>query len=112
MPYVSVDVDIEDVIDHLSDEDLRKELAKRMARKADYRHSMGDYSIPIGEAKAALEEVSLYFRRIGKIDLAFKMDEISEDYVGIVAKPRIKYKGSLVAPLNHQVPSRESGVRE
>ncbi len=79
----------------LSEEDLRKELDRRM-RKANPGHSANNCRIPAGEARVALDDAAAFLRRLGKQALAFKMDEIAEDWVGVEEKMRIKSKAPVV----------------
>lgn len=89
MPYVEVYVDTDDCLRDVSEEELRKELDSRMRK--DGRGGWGThFGIPAGEARAALDEAATYFRKIGKHALAFKMDEIAEDYVGAPERHQVK----------------------
>jgi hypothetical protein len=83
MPYISVHVDVEDVLDDLSDEDLRRELVRRAQRKGSQSNHSADYAIPNKVARYTLEEASDILRKQGRYDLAFKLEEIREDFVGI-----------------------------
>lgn len=84
MPYVEVWVDAVDLSD-FSDDDLRAELATRRDRNA-LRGRAGlseaDYSIPKIAARETLNEAADEFRKAGKVSLAFKLEEIREDFVG------------------------------
>ena len=80
MPYVSVHIDTEDVIGDLTDEQLREELGRRARNKGGSRHA-ADYAIPIGAARYALNEASDVLRKQGRNDLAYKLEEVREDYV-------------------------------
>jgi hypothetical protein len=81
MPYVSVHVDAEDVLCDISTEDLRKELHSRSRKNGDYVGSSADYRIPLQVAKYTLDEAAAIFRKEGRTDLAFKLDEIKCDFV-------------------------------
>ncbi len=81
MPYVSVHVDAEDVLGDLTDEQLRDELNRRAARKQGGGGYSADYTIPRGAARHALNESSDMLRKQGRNDLAFKLEEVREDYV-------------------------------
>ena len=80
MPYVNVHVDADEVLEDLSDSELRSELARRAARSGKSGCS-ADYRIPEGAARQALDDASQVLRKLGRVDLAFKLDEIREDYL-------------------------------
>lgn len=77
--YVRVRIDVDDVLDELSDDDLREELASRMGRKGS--GNMADYTIPIGVALDTMLAASDALRKAGRVDLAFKLDETRVDYI-------------------------------
>jgi hypothetical protein len=80
MPYVNVHVDADEVLEDISESDLRAELARRALRKGgSVNHA--DYQIPVPVARQALDDASQLLRKLGRVDLAFKLDEIREDYL-------------------------------
>lgn len=79
MPYVRVHIDADDVLEELSDAEMREELARRSSRKGG--GSLADFRIPAGVAKDAMEQAASLLRQIGRVDLAFKLDEARHDYV-------------------------------
>ncbi|OJW21218.1 MAG: hypothetical protein BGO49_24710 [Planctomycetales bacterium 71-10] len=81
MPYVTVHVDSADVLDDLADDELRKELQRRAAKKTGTSASAADYRIPAEVARSTLDEAANLLRKMERIDLAFKLDEINEDYI-------------------------------
>jgi len=80
MPYVSVHVDAEDVLEDLSEQDLRDELARRANKKGRQYHS-ANFMIPQPVAIYTLNEAADILRKQGRNDLAFKLEEVREDYV-------------------------------
>lgn len=81
MPYIEVWVDAADIDDY-TDEELRDELDKRKAKKAGQQVNFGpDHRIPEKEAKHTLEQASDIFRRDGRYDIAFRLEEIKHDFV-------------------------------
>lgn len=82
MPYVNVHVDASEVLDDLGDEELEAELVRRRQRKGAKGNSPGDYAIPQKAARYTLEEAADIFRKMGRTDLAFKLEEIRTDFVG------------------------------
>lgn len=77
MPYINVHIDKGELLDSLSDEELVEELEDRNAK-----HRFGkDYSIPIGQAMDSLDRASEVLRKISRLDLAHRLDEIKIDYV-------------------------------
>lgn len=73
MPYVSVHVDVCDILDELSDEDLLKECESR-------KLSVGN-CIPRREARQSCIDASDFLQKMGRIDLAHRLDEIKSDYL-------------------------------
>lgn len=82
MPYVNVYVEAEDILDDLSDRELEDELASRRQKAGKPRGHAADFSIPQKAARYTLEEAADIFRRMGRTDLAFKLEEIRTDFVG------------------------------
>ncbi len=82
MPYVSVHVDTRDVLDDLSDRELEEEFVRRNQAKGQLGAYSADYRIPQRAARYTLEEAADIFRRMGRTDLAFKLEEIRTDFVG------------------------------
>ena len=80
MPYVSVHIDASEVLDDLSDEELRAELVRRASRTGS-SGSYADYCIPKAAAKSALDDAAQFLRRLERVDLAYKLDEIRTDYL-------------------------------
>ena len=81
MPYVSVHVDVEDVLPDASEAELLTELVSRRKKKGDHGSHLADYRIPALTARQALDDASRVLRKQGRTDLAFKLDEIREDYL-------------------------------
>jgi hypothetical protein len=82
MPHVSVYVDLEDVLDEVSDQDLRDELVRREKRKGKIGSPFSaDHMIPQQVARCTLDEASDILRKQGRTDLAYKLDEVRVDYV-------------------------------
>lgn len=75
--YVQVRIDEDDVIEELSDSALLAECKRRKLSGAD-----PDYSIPATVAKYTLDEAAEIFRKTGRYDLAYKLDEIKVDFIG------------------------------
>jgi hypothetical protein len=82
MPYVRVHVDAEDILEDLSDQELRDELSRRQRKNGKGNYHSADFSIPQQVAKYTLDEASGILRKQGRVDLAFKLDEIKVDFVG------------------------------
>ena len=82
MPYVNVHVDASEVLDDLSDRELEEELIRRRRKNGQPGNSSADYAIPQKAARYTLEEAADIFRRMGRNDLAFKLEEIRTDFVG------------------------------
>jgi hypothetical protein len=59
---------------------LEDELRRRRRKVGEPIYGEADYSIPEIAAKDCLEVSSSVMRKIGRIDLAFKLDEIRTDY--------------------------------
>lgn len=70
--YIQVDVDLDDVLDSIPDEALTKELKSRHG---------ANRAIPLIVARQTLVEAADLFRKMGRLDLAFKLDEIKEDFL-------------------------------
>lgn len=85
MPHVSVWVDAEDCLADLTTSDLQEELKSRAEKgKAQKHHSsnfQADYRIPAPVARETLDEVAHILRKANRFDLAFKCDEIREDFI-------------------------------
>ena len=79
MAYVNMQVDPYELLCELSDSDLRKELINR-ARKPSAYWGIDDYQISPVAAREALAEASDRLRKLDHYALAFKLDEIREDY--------------------------------
>lgn len=62
-------------VDSMSTQELEQEISKRREGDRD------DYGIPLASARDTLIESSDYFRKIGRVDLAYKLDEVREDYL-------------------------------
>lgn len=77
MPYVSVYVDASDVLDDLDIDEIRSYLTKNGGRSG----NGADYSIPQKSARYTLEQAADIFRAQGRMDLAFKLEEIRTDFV-------------------------------
>jgi TorA maturation chaperone TorD len=82
MPYVSVYVDASDVIEDISTSDLEQELRSRRGNKGERSPHSADYAISQKAARYTLEEAADIFRKMGRNDLAFKLEEIRTDFVG------------------------------
>lgn len=82
MPYVRVHIDKEDILDDLTDDDLREELASRASSKVRGSGYAADYRIPAKAAQTTVDEAAQIFRKMGRNDLAFKLDEIKVDFLG------------------------------
>ena len=78
MPYLNVYVDAEDVLEDCSTEDLKAELLRRRLR---VDTNPAATCIPVPTAREALDNASRVLRKQGRTDLAFKLDEIREDYL-------------------------------
>jgi len=79
MPYVRVHIDADDILEELSDDELRNELARREKRKGGYDNGMVQI-IDKATASTALDDASTWLRNCGRIDLAYKLDETRFDY--------------------------------
>lgn len=75
MPYVSIHIDADKVLREIDDDDLRIELASRSRKRGDETQM-----ISRNAAKATLDESAHRLRKIGRFDLAFRLDEIKTDY--------------------------------
>ena len=75
MPYISVHVDLSDIFEDVSDADLLKECTRRKIG------AYGEMSIPAREARQSIIGSSDILRKMGRIDLAHRLDEIKTDYV-------------------------------
>ena len=82
MPYVSVHIDPSEVLDALSDRELEEELLRRRRKIGLPGSHPADYAIPQKAARSTLEEAADIFRKMGRNDLAFKLEEIRTDFVG------------------------------
>lgn len=70
---VSVNIDSQDVLDEMNTQDLRKELAKRSVE------DIGE--IPDKhEVNQTLDDVAFHLRKTGRVNLAYRVDEIRHDY--------------------------------
>lgn len=78
MVYVRVHVDVDDVLEELSDDDLRSELSRRTRRRGN--HSDEVQVIDRATASTALDDASTVLRKCGRVDLAYKLDETRIDY--------------------------------
>ncbi|MHC5536843.1 hypothetical protein ACYOEI_01055 [Singulisphaera rosea] len=81
MPYISVHVDASDVLDDLDEEEIKNYLRKRAKRSGKDCGFGPNYTIPQREARYTLEEAADIFRAQGRMDLAFKLEEIRTDFV-------------------------------
>lgn len=82
MPYVQVWVDAEDVVEELSESELRDELARRSGNRGERSGNSADYRIPDKVAEVTLDDASQVLRKLGRVDLAYKLDEIRVDFLG------------------------------
>ena len=73
MTYINIDLD--DYLDEVSTKSLECELERR--RKA----PVGNYYIPKAQAAYALDQAVKELRKIGRVDIAYKLDEIKVDYI-------------------------------
>lgn len=81
MPYIEVYVDTDDVLKDISDEDLKSEINSRQSKSDKGIGAGPNWSIPQRVAKYTLEEAADIFRKQGRYDLAFKLEEIRTDFV-------------------------------
>lgn len=77
MARVYVDVDEDDVLAEVSTEWLEREIARR--NKRDNRHPDVEPQ-SIKEANQSLDDAAFALRQAGKINLAWRLDEIRFDY--------------------------------
>lgn len=78
MPYLNVHVDESDMLDELSDDALIREVKHRKLSGA----GIGpNYTIPQKVARDAIIEAADTLRNMGKLSLAFKLDEMRVDFV-------------------------------
>jgi hypothetical protein len=80
MPFVEVWVDVPG-LDDFSDDELREELVAREKRKGQRSNYGPDFRIPKVVAKETLDQAAQVFRRDGRHDIAFKLDEIRADFI-------------------------------
>ena len=75
-----IQIDIEDYLDEVDTKVLEDELRRRRKKCGDPFSSISYCSIPEITAHECLEASSSVMRKIGRIDLAYKLDEIRNDY--------------------------------
>lgn len=78
MPYVRVHIDADDIMDELSDDELRSELNRRAKKRGSPAF---EPSIPKPVAASALDDAAMVLRKCGRVDLAYKLDETRVDYL-------------------------------
>jgi len=75
----SVDFDVSDYLDELSEKELKQELDKRKRRRRELIDDSAFIKLP--DAKIAITEAADFCRTQGRIDLGFKLDEIKNDWL-------------------------------
>ena len=81
MPYLNAYVDAQEALSQCSVEELKAGLTRRSRKERLSTRDPADYRIPSSAAREALDDASRALRRQGRTDLAFKLDEIREDYL-------------------------------
>jgi hypothetical protein len=76
MPYVYIDAD--EVMEDISDDELRAELTRRQVRRG--KPHEGGEIIPKTLARETLETAATLLRKQGRLDIAYKLDETRIDY--------------------------------
>ncbi len=82
MAYIEVQVDLEDYLDEISTQALVNELNNRRRKSSGLSNAtQADFCIPLESARTTLDDSSMIMRKMGRIDLAYKLDEIRVDFV-------------------------------
>lgn len=77
MPRFSVYIEADELFEDISDKELIAELD---SRHVPYNRDV-NHCIPLEVAAETCEEAARILRKLGRVDLAFKLDETRNDYL-------------------------------